>query len=213
MHVAHSSTLIAQKLYDLGRDRSHRLRWGSRWRLTSSPMLPTRRHPYRSNRHRRSQRGRSPTQLPTPPTTTTCCSFMRVSSGFWLSGWGDSTVTVYLDKTVKRQSVRPFLSHMYRRGETSPLGVPRAADRSGERQQVASIRVWVRPSGTLTAPDLPRPVYRYAGQAAREQLVPIFLLSLCTITPTSGRRRNHAMRDASLTSSIQGPRHGCFVHP
>jgi hypothetical protein len=37
---------------------------------------------------------------------------------------GDFTGTGYLDRTVKRQRVRPFLGHMQRRGETSPFGVP-----------------------------------------------------------------------------------------
>ena len=60
---------------------------------------------------------------------------------------GDSTGIEYLDKTVKRQSVRPFLSHTDRQGEISPFGSSGQPTGPGKDNQ--SIGVWVRLPGTL----------------------------------------------------------------
>jgi hypothetical protein len=38
--------------------------------------------------------------------------------------WWDSTQSYCLDKTVKRQAIRPFFGHMQRRGETTLQDVP-----------------------------------------------------------------------------------------
>src|SRR6266852_2063608 len=87
----------------------------------------------------------------------------RVTSSFFLhrsspvldSGSGDFTGTGYLDRTVKRQRVRPFLGHMQRRGETSPFGVPGrptgpGKDNSSGRSMRGSGR-----RGHFAAPDPP----------------------------------------------------------
>src|SRR6266481_3654037 len=81
--------------------------------------------------------------------------FLHRSSPVLDSGSGDFTGTGYLDRTVKRQRVRPFLGHMQRRGETSPFGVPGrptgpGKDNSSGRSMRGSGR-----RGHFAAPDPP----------------------------------------------------------
>lgn len=76
----------------------------------------------------------------TPPTTrrvtaswpSSMCALQVRSTEEWLRRTG------CLDRTVKRQNVRPFLGHMHRRGKTPPRGVPGRP--TGPRKDTASGR-------------------------------------------------------------------------
>ena len=101
-----------------------------------------------------------------------------------------------LDTTVTRQAVRPFLSHMHRRGETPAARCSRNSDRSRERHISGSIGVRVRkPENTCDTQ------YFKLSQNQKYPALTV-LLSEWIRTSYLGRRFQEAISIVSITRSV-----------